>query len=191
MWRSLAVRILKYRYLWLTILAILSGYMGWQASNVKLSYEFAKAIPTDNPKYLAYQEFRKKFGEDGNLLVIGIQTNNLFSKALFNNYSGLYRSLKKVKGVNEIISVPSAINLVRSPDSEKLQTVQLFKDSILTQEQIDTASKEFLNLPFYRGLLYNPATGAWLMGVSINSSILNSSERITVVNNIMQLANGF
>jgi len=57
--------------------------MAYRASRVKLSYDFTRTVPTDNPKYLAYQEFRQKFGEDGNLLVIGVQTDKLFQKAVF------------------------------------------------------------------------------------------------------------
>jgi predicted RND superfamily exporter protein len=62
MWKSLARLILRYGYLWLIILLGITAFLGWQASKVKLSYEFSRAIPTDNPKYLAYQSFRKKFG---------------------------------------------------------------------------------------------------------------------------------
>src|SRR5690242_1849528 len=76
MWNSLARVILRYGYLWLAILLAVTVFLGWQASKVKLSYEFSRAIPTDNPKYEEYQEFRKKFGDDGNLLVVGIGTKD-------------------------------------------------------------------------------------------------------------------
>ncbi|HEY2721348.1 MAG TPA: RND transporter, partial [Chitinophagaceae bacterium] len=91
MWHSLGQFILRYRLLLLVILAVLTSFMIYHASKVELSYEFARAIPTDHPKYKAYQEFRKKFGEDGNLLVIGIQTEHLFEEKIFNNYLALQR----------------------------------------------------------------------------------------------------
>src|SRR6476620_3076665 len=123
MWKTIARLVLRYGYLWLFIVLGLTVFLGWEASQVKLSYEFSKAIPTDNPKYIAYQNFQKKFGEDGNLLVIGIKTKNLFSADLFNSYSRLERNLKRVHGVTDVISVPTSINLVRQNGSEKLQTV--------------------------------------------------------------------
>jgi len=73
MWHKLGSFILKYRVWLLLLLAIATAFMTFWASKVRLSYEAARAIPADHPKYLAYQEFRKKFGEDGNLLVIGIR----------------------------------------------------------------------------------------------------------------------
>lgn len=62
----------------LILLVVITGGMGYLASKVELSYEFTRAIPLDNPKYKSYQAFREKFGEDGNLLVIGVQSDQLF-----------------------------------------------------------------------------------------------------------------
>ena len=123
MWQRLGQFILKYR---IPLLALLIGstvFMGIHASRVQLSYDFARAIPIDNPKYKAYQEFRSKFGEDGNLMVIGIQTDKLFEETTFNAYAELQRSLKKVEGVDDIISVPSAVNLVKIPETDRKSVV--------------------------------------------------------------------
>lgn len=83
MWKSLGEAILKYRIILLVILLAITAFMAWQTTKVELSYEFGKAIPTDHPKYIAYQEFKKKFGEDGNLLVIGLQTDRFFQQDFF------------------------------------------------------------------------------------------------------------
>jgi uncharacterized protein len=191
MWQSLGRFILKYRLPLLLSLIALTGFMAWEASKVQLSYDFARAIPINNPKYKAYQEFRKKFGEDGNLLVIGIQTDKLFEEKTFNAYTSLLRSLKKIKGVDDIISVPSAINLVKVPETEKLKADTIFPDRILTQPEIDSFSKTFLSLPFYQHLLYNPSTNAWLMGVRINKDLMASKDRIGVVHTISDITDDF
>src|SRR6478672_13948186 len=91
MWRAVAEFILRFRALLICLLTAVTIFLGWQASQVKLSYEFSKAIPTDNPKYLVYQEFRKKYGDDGNLLVIGVQIPSLFQQNIFNDYLSLAR----------------------------------------------------------------------------------------------------
>lgn len=191
MWQSLGQFILKYRLLLLLILAGLTAFMVYHASKVELSYEFARAIPTDHPKYKAYQEFRKKFGEDGNLLVIGIQTGKLFEEKTFNNYTSLQKTLKKINGVEDIISVPSAVNLVKDSVTEKLKAQPIFRDTVLSQREIDSSKNTFLNLPFYKTLLYNSETNAWLMGVRINKNIMNSKKRIGVVEAITSTANEF
>lgn len=182
MWLSLAKAIIRYRFFCLALIVGLTAFFGWKAANVKLSYEFSKAIPSDNPRYIEYQAFRKQFGDDGNLLVIGLQTNKLFDSAVFNDYKRLHTELKRVEGAEEIISVPMAINLVRDESSERLQAVPLFQDTVLSQAAIDSSKQVFFGLPFYRGLLYNAETGAYLMGMKINSTLLNSPRRTAIVN---------
>jgi uncharacterized protein len=191
MWERLGQFILKYRLPLLLILAIITAMMGYWASKVRLSYEGARAIPVDHPKYKAYQEFRKKFGEDGNLLVIGIQTDKLFEKKLFNNYALLQRNLKTHDGVEDVIAVTSAVNLVKQPETEKLKADTIFPERTLRQAEIDSGKNVFLNLPFYRHLLYNPETNAWMMGIRINKDVMNSKNRIGIVNEIKQMAETF
>ncbi|MGH2552913.1 MAG: efflux RND transporter permease subunit, partial [Chitinophagaceae bacterium] len=191
MWHNLGKFILKYRIQLLLILAAMTGFMVYHASKVELSYDFSRAIPINNPKYKAYQEFRKKFGEDGNLLVIGIQTDSFFKEKIFNSYAALQLKLKKVKGVDDIIAVPTAVDLIKVPETEKLKADTIFADKYLSQAEIDSGAKAFLNLPFYRHLLYNPATNAWLMGVRIDKELMASKDRIGIVHEISQLADDF
>lgn len=191
MWYRLGQFILKYRLPLLIILAALTGFMAYYASKVQLSYDFTRAIPLNNPKYKAYQEFRKKFGEDGNLLVVGIQTDNLFEEKTFNAYYELQRNFKKIKGVDDIISIPTAVNLVKIPETEKLKAELIFPDKKLTQAEIDSASAIFLNLPFYEGLLYNAETKAWLMGLRINKDLMATKARVGVVAAISKQADDF
>ena len=75
---------------------------------------------------MAYQNFLKKFGDDGNLLVIGVQTDQLFSKDVFNDYLLLSRNLKTVKGVEQVLSIPDAIILNKNLLTEKLTASQIF-----------------------------------------------------------------
>jgi uncharacterized protein len=168
-----------------------TAFMGWHASKVKLSYEFSRAIPTDNPKYQAYQEFRSKYGEDGNLLVIGIQTKDIFQQPIFNDYLKLHEDLKKTAGVDDVISMPAAVNLIKDSVTEKLEAKQIFNGAALSQSQIDSSKTIFYSLPFYRNLLYNRETNAWLMGVRINKNILNSEKRTGVVDDISKLTTEF
>ena len=191
MWQSLGRFILKFRLPLLLLLAALTTFMAYRASKVELSYDFSRAIPINNSKYKTYQEFLKKFGEDGNLLVIGIQTDKFFQEKLFNSYADLQRRLKKVYGVDDVIGVPTAINLVKVPETEKLKADTIFAERKLTQAEIDSASTIFLNLPFYRQLLYNSATNAWLMGVRINKDLMASKKRMEIVNIINEMADEF
>ena len=109
MWHSIAAFIIKFRIALLVILLSITGVMGYYAMQVKLSYEFTSAVPTDNPKYIEYQKFRTEFGEDGNLMAIAVKTKDFFSPAFFNDYALLAKKISKVHAVENVLSVPGAI----------------------------------------------------------------------------------
>lgn len=190
-WRALGRFILKYRVFLLCFIIVSTAIMGYWGSKVELSYEFTRAIPANHPVNRVYQAFKQKYGQDGNLLVIGIQTEKFFNEDLFNEYAVLNQQLKKVHGVTDIISIPSSVNLVKQPETEKLTAVSIFPDRKLSQIEIDSFKTIFLGLPFYKNLLYNPETNAWLMGVSVDKAVMNSKKRNDVVAGIEKLVEQF
>nr|HQU56181.1 MMPL family transporter [Chitinophagaceae bacterium] len=191
MWQQLGKSILRFRIPLLIILTGITVFMGYRAMHVQLSYDFSRAIPIDNPKYKAYQDFRKNFGDDGNLFVLGIQTEKFFTASLFNDYANLEKDLKKINNVDDIISIPTAINLVRDSTNGALKADSIFPRRKLTQVELDSAAAVFKSLPFYKNLLYNPQTNAWLMGIRINKKIMSSKGRIDIVKQISNIANQF
>jgi len=191
MWQRLGKFVLRFRAPLLILLLVITVIMGFYASKVKLSYEFSKAIPTDNPKYKEYVAFKQKFGDDGNLLVAGIQTDKLFSIDIFNEYRKLHQQLKAVKHVEDVLSIPASVDLRKDSLTEKLVAQRIFPDTIQTQAALDSAVAHFFNLPFYRNLLYNPDSKAYLVAVRIDKKILNSKGRTAVINDITKAVNGF
>ena len=191
MWRSLAKFVIKNRFVLLAFLLLSTAAMGYFASKVKLSYEFSKAIPTDNPKYVDYLNFKNKFGDDGNLLVVGITTKALFRLSNFKLYQQLQQNLKSVAGVEDILSVPGAFTLVKNTETEKLNAVKIFKDTINSQQELDSMVAVFNNLPFYNERLYNKNTGSYLMAVRVNKGIFSSEKRTVVLNKIVEQLNKF
>lgn len=191
MWANLGRFILKNRWILLISILAATAFLGWHASKVELSYEFTRAIPLDNPKYQAYQAFRQKFGEDGNMMVIGVQTEGFFKENFFNEYASLVKQMKKIQFVEDVLSVPGATNLRKDTSTERLVASQVFGDRPLNQTELDSCAAVFGSLPFYKGLLYNPATKTYLMGVRINNKVLNSKKRNDVVSAIVDAANEF
>ena len=191
MWQWLGKMVIKNRLVLLVLLLITTGIMGYYASKIKLSYEFTKSIPNDNPRYQDYLSFKRTFGDDGNLLVIGVQSNDLFTLKNFSSYQQLQQKLKQVPFVEDILSIPGAVSLLKDSAAEKLSAVKIFPEVLISQAQLDSAASNFFNLPFYRSLLYNNVTHAYLVGVRINKDVLNSPKRTKVVTDISKVVNDF
>ena len=191
MWQRLAKFVLKKRLLLLIVLFAITVVMGFFASKIQLSYEFSKAIPTDNPKYQDYLSCKKKFGDDGNVLVIGVQSDRFFQLKNFQAFSNLNKALKQIPYVEDVLSVANAVDLLKDTASQKLDAILVFPKEVQTQRQIDSSLKVFYSLPFYRSLLYNKKTDAYLIVVRINKNILNSKGRTKVINDIIDKTNRY
>jgi len=191
MWQSLGKAVLKFRIPLIIALVLLTVFMGYHASKVQMSYDFSRAIPTDHPKYKAYLEFKKTFGEDGNLLTIGFNSENFFTVNQFNALTDFQERLKKINGVEDIISVNGSVTLKKNDSTNKLDAIKIFPAIIKSQQELDSLKDIFYSLPFYRGLLYNPDTKAYLLGLRINSQILGSKARETTIGEIEKETTAF
>ncbi len=190
MWYSIADWVIRFRVFLLILLFAITGVMGYYASKVEMSYDFTAAIPTDNPRYREYQDFRKTFGEDGTNVVIGIQTNDLFKPEVFNDYVALTQELKKAKAVEHVLGLPIAV-ILKQDSTGQLGATNIFPKEGLTAENADSIKQMFLDQELYKGLFYNEKTGAYLMMVSVNKDVLVSKARLGVINNIKDIADKF
>lgn len=186
MWYKAGKTILRFRISLLLILLLATAFMAWQASKVQLSYDFTRALPTDNPKFIEYQDFLKQFGTDGNTLVIGLQSDQFYEKDFFNEVHALSMRLKKVPGVNNILSVPDAVNLINDDVNQQLVPKKIFNPPYATQAELDSAKLIFESLPFYRTLLHNPDQKAYLLGVTVSKDSINSKYRSILINDIIK-----
>jgi predicted RND superfamily exporter protein len=73
MWSKLALFVIKNRRLLLGLLAVITVFMAWEARKVEMTYDFAQVVSADDPDMIYFQRFKKTFGEDGNVLVLGMQ----------------------------------------------------------------------------------------------------------------------
>jgi predicted RND superfamily exporter protein len=191
MWQALGRAVLNNRKILVAITVIATLILSFEASKVELSYDFSRAIPTDNIKYKAYLDFKKKFGEDGNLVTVGFLSNDVFNVQFFNNLAGFQRKLKILHGVEDILCIPGAITLKKNDSTQRLNAIKIFPDSIHDQHQLDSLKAIFHSLPFYKGLLYNPETNAYLVGIRINKELINSKARKAIVKDIEEATQAF
>lgn len=85
MWEKLSRFILAKRYLLLAFFLLATGFMAWQGSKVRLSFNAGKMLPLTDSAYIRYDQFKARFGEDGSVMVLGIQSDKLLQRDLFND----------------------------------------------------------------------------------------------------------
>ncbi|MFN8356597.1 MAG: MMPL family transporter [Spirosomataceae bacterium] len=191
MWNKIGVTIIRYRQVCLALILILTIFMSFQASKIELSYQFARVLPATDPVEKEYQYFRKLFGEDGGIMVIGQQDKNLFEVNRFKDWCELAQQIKQTKGIKNVLSLGNLYKPVRNDSLVRFEIEPLLKGIPVTQTEVDSLKKQIINLPFYEGRVYNPETNATLIVVTFNEKELNSSDRIAIVETIKNKAQVF
>ena len=190
-WLQLGKNIVKYKVAALTFLALSTLVMGYFAIQVKLSYEFTKAIPEDNPKFVIYQDFVKKFGVDGTTMVVGFQTDSFFTAGIFNQVADLQKDIKTIAGVTEVLSVPNAYTIVKDSAASKFLPHKIFNAPYTSDSALATDRAVLENLPFYKNLMYNPSSHAYIMAISFLPDSINSGARSAIIKNLQSKLDGF
>jgi predicted RND superfamily exporter protein len=165
--------------------------MGYFAIQVKLSYEFTKAIPEDNPKFVIYQDFVKKFGVDGTTMVVGFQTDSFFTAGLFNQVADLQKDIKTIPGVTEVLSIPNAYTIVKDSAASKFLPHKIFNAPYTSDTALVADRAVLESLPFYKNLMYNPGSNAYIMAISFLPDSINSGARSAIIKNLQSKLDGF
>ncbi|MCU0430629.1 MAG: efflux RND transporter permease subunit [Cytophagaceae bacterium] len=177
----------------LTIL--LTSFLAYKCRDLEISYDYVQIVPQDDPDFLYYKnEFKKTFGEDGNIFVVGFQDqkeNSVFKKSHFDKFYQYCSELKKVKGIQDVFSLPTIRILEKDTVLKKFVQVPLFKNSPATQGELDTLLAKSRDLELYSGLFYNENTNALMVAVSFDGKVLNSANRQETMNEVLQLSEKF
>ena len=65
MWKFFSGSLLRNKAIYTSVVLIITAFMGYQTSQVELSYDFAQILPDTDSTFIEYQNFKKHFGEDG------------------------------------------------------------------------------------------------------------------------------
>jgi len=191
MWRFIVRNILRNRLGILLIIAGLTAFMGYKAREVKLSYEMARTLPANDSTYLLYQSFKQQFGEDGSVLFIGIEDKNLFHLDEFDDWYDLSYTIRKIPGVEEVVSVTRLYKLVKNDSLKQFEFIPVCNERPKSQDEVDSIKKTIYNLPFYQGLILNRETYATIMAVTLDKNQLDTKNRVQLIAEIKQAADKF
>ena len=151
--------ILRNRLVIIAILALFTAFMAYNATHVKLSYESAKLLSKNDSALLDYQDFKKLFGEDGNIYVIGAHNPEIFKLDQFKAWYRLGNDIRKIHGVEEVLSMTRTKTLVKNPITHRFDFYPVVSREATSQAEVDSLKTKILGLKFYEGLLFNPKTG--------------------------------
>ena len=177
-WTKIAGIILRNRYLVLISIAIITGLLASQMKYMKFSYTEANLLPEDHEANLEYNKFLEIFGEEGNLVILGVKDSTVFTPIKFNAWNKLVAQFDERAEIDFTISIADVKKLKADRKKRKFILEPLYKKNPTTKEEVNSIKKElFEKLPFYDNLLYNKETGTLQTAIYIKKNIVNTPAR--------------
>ncbi len=191
MWVGLSRLILRNRIAFLSGLVLLTAFFGWRASQIELSYTYARALPVDDQAYLDYEKLKSLYGEDGSVMVLGFKDADFYTLKKFNAWYDLSEKIKSIEGIQDVLSVATLYDMKRNDSLSKFDFVPLIQQKPISQAELDSLHQKIIDLPFYEGLIFNSDSNATLMAITFEKNHLNSQKRISMSLEIEALGKEF
>ncbi|WP_223270671.1 efflux RND transporter permease subunit [Subsaximicrobium wynnwilliamsii] len=158
------------------ILATLLFSSQWK--HMRFTFSEANLLPDDHEVNLIYNDFLKIFGEEGNLIVLGVKDSTLFSVEKLNAWNQLSEDFKKFNAVESVVSIKDLQKLVKNDEEQKFDLEPFIKDSLSSMAQINRLKKQlFEQYPFYDNFLFNKKTETVRTAIYIKKDIVNTEAR--------------
>lgn len=194
LWASLSSLILRYRLVFLLVIAGLTVIMGWYAAQAEMTYTIAKILPDDDPESVNYRHFNEKFGADANVMVVGFESNRLFELGLFNDWYETGEALKKIGPVKNVLSIAGIYDLHRNDSLQAFDIGPLVAQKPGSQGELDSLRERILALRFYEDLLITrTGTGryATTMLITLDQQSIDRKDRKDLIDQITAVTDAF
>jgi predicted RND superfamily exporter protein len=185
-WEIVARLILRNRVVIIIAITLVTYLFSLQWDKMRFTYTEANLLPDDHEVNLEYNAFLEKFGEEGNLIVLGVKDSSLFSVEKLNAWNKLSTSFKKEKEVETVVSISDLQKLVKNTAKKQFDLEPFIKDSITSKAQLETLKKQlFEKYPFYDNFLFNKDTKTIRSAIYLDKAIVNTPARKDFIINIL------
>lgn len=206
MWSRLATLVLRGRLPILIVLGLITAGMASRIDELGIRYKFGGLLPDDDPALVNYESFLAQFGEEGNVVALGVEDSRLDDLAVFQAWWDLDSALREVQVpvdstradgspctvhvVDSVFGFRTAVELVRRDDPKSFVMQPVFPGRPETQADLDSALSRLRSMPFYEGFLHTDV-GATIQMVYVNAPLFNSENRGRSVELLVEEVNRF
>ena len=175
----------------IVLVGLITAMMGFFASKIEITYHFAKLLPDDDSTSIDYDNFKKRFGQDGTVLVVGIKKDALHTLDNYKAWANLGDSIKELAGIKSVVSISRLNDLVLNDSLGKFEFKPLKGLNPTTQDELDDLMYRLQSLKFYEGFVFNSKTNTTLMAITFFEKDVNSKRRLQIVDDIHNVVNRF
>ncbi|HOX81786.1 MAG TPA: efflux RND transporter permease subunit [Chryseolinea sp.] len=191
MWNKIAEGIIRYRLPFIIMIGLITLFMAFFAAKVEMSYDFTRTVPPEDPDMIYLNNFKEQFGEDSNIIAIGMKDSAIYELNNFLAFRDLTSNIKNIKGVVQVVAMPRLKMILKDTANTKFYLDNIFPDTISSQAQLDTLFDLMMNQKVYSNQLINWKNGAMMMLVSVQKEVMNSSARVAMTQELLDVGKVF
>ncbi|MBJ7882778.1 efflux RND transporter permease subunit [Gelidibacter salicanalis] len=186
-WEVVARLILRNKIVILVVIVLITLFFSTQWKNMRFTFTEANLLPNDHEVNQTYNKFLDIFGEEGNLVVLGVKDSSLFTVEKLNAWNRLSESFKQYDEVETVLSIKDLQKLVKNTEKEKFDLQPFISDSLTSLAQIDTLQQElFQQYPFYDNFLFNKETRTIRTAIYLKKDIVNTAARKDFIMDVLE-----
>lgn len=185
-WGSVARLILRNRIAFLVVILATTFFLSTKWSNIRFSFTEANLLPDNHPFNTYYDAFLDRFGEEGNMVVLGVQDEDFFTPDKLFRWKALGDSLALSPSINQVVGISTLTQLNRNRKTRAFELAPIPNQAPQTQDEA-RALKNWLyeKQPLYDQLLFNKETGVIQTAVYLRPEVVNSGARQAFVDEVL------
>ena len=182
--------VLNNRKIFILIILVYTAFMAYKGLDVKYNYDFSQTVPDTDEEMMYYNSFKKTFGEDGNVLAIGLKDSSVFLIDKLNLYNNYIEEIQNVYGVKGVLGLSKLQVLKKNNQNKNFNFIDIFDPFPNDQKTYDSLLKVINNEKFYEGKILN-GEGALTLLITIDKNILNSESRNKLMLDLIEKSEEF
>ncbi len=191
MWEKIGNLVLKNRKLIFFMVGVLTILFAWFSLKVKIAYNDMKVLPGTDSASTYYSKFKRQFGEDGSIMVLGVKDPKIRTFSFLQNWASLTTNIGKLSGITNSLSITNLLVLKKDTLHEKFIMDRISPKVIRNQSDADSLWKNLSNLPIYAGFITGKESLSTVMAISFDNKVVNDKDRLKVVQRIVDLGKEF
>ncbi len=185
-WEAVARLILRNRIVILIMIGLGTALMVSQWNKMRFSYTEANLLPDQHHVNLDYNTFLDIFGEEGNIIVLGVKDSTLLTAQNFNAWNSFSKSIEKNENIEAVITLQDLKKLIKDQKKQQFVFEPIVNDSIRSNDELEQLqSSLFSDFPFYDEVLYNKDSKAIRTIIYLKKSIVNTSARKEFITEVL------
>ena len=186
MWDLLARFIVRKSVLIFITILVGTILVGYNSTEQRLQWSLPKMLPDNDSTLIAYNQFKERFGNTGQSLILAIEENPLEDLELFNSWFRFGKQLESINGVDTVVSINQLFNVVKDTNYKRFDLQKIVGHELNTTAELDSVRTLIYSLPFYKGRMINDSNHVSLMLITLNQDIFNSKQREPLVAEVFE-----